>query len=294
MNTWGYLILIAALLLLAAAMLYARFATRSREKSLHHAPVELMFPYETISAARPVENETGRINLPRGGKKLGTEIKVDRVPGVKEETKKRESDYFDELQEAAAGLAMLMRSSPVGRSEPVVFAPDEIENEVIEEVVAAEEIEEAINAPEAGQVAGALPDFVEEHIADSVDEIVEVEALVEVEVEVEVEVVAEEVVAVQSAILTETEAALEAINPLMSDDEGGEVRLPAEIRVLTMREILGDQVSDRIDQIDEGLDALESLVRSIESSLRALDSADLIDDDEDIADTERSIVSEAA
>ena len=288
MNTWGYLILIAALLLLAAAMLYARFATRSREKSLHHAPVELMFPYETISAARPVENETGRINLPRGGKKLGTEIKVDRVPGVKEETKKRESDYFDELQEAAAGLAMLMRSSPVGRSEPVVFAPDEIENEVIEEVVAAEEIEEAINAPEAGQVAGALPDFVEEHIADSVDEIVEVEALVEVKV------VADEVVAAESATLTETEASVEAINPLISDDEEGEIRLPAEIRIVTMRELLGDQVSDRIDQIDEGLDALESLVRSIESSLRALDSADLIDEDEDAEDNEGSMVSEAA
>ena len=54
MNTWGYLILIAALLLLAAAMLYARFASRSREKSLHHSPVELMFPYDTISAARPI------------------------------------------------------------------------------------------------------------------------------------------------------------------------------------------------------------------------------------------------
>jgi hypothetical protein len=287
MNTWGYLILIAALFLLAAAMLYARFATRSREKSLHHAPVELMFPYETISAARPVENETGRINLTRGGK-LGPEIKVDRALGVKGETKKRESDYFDELQEAAAGLAMLMRSSPVGRSEPVVFAPDEIENEVIEEVVAPEKIEEEVDIFRAGQVAATLPDVKEEHIADSADEIVEVNA------PVEEEMVEEEVVATESAIVTETEAAVEAINPLMSDDEEGEVHLPVEVRVMTMREILGDQVSDRIDQIDEGLDSLEALVRNIESSLRALDSADLIYDDEDIADTHGAIVSEAA
>ena len=63
-----------------------------------------------------------------------------------------------------------------------------------------------------------------------------------------------------------------------------------------MREILGDQVSDRIEQIDEGLDALESLVRSIESSLRALDSVDLIDEDEELAETDAAgtIVSEAA
>lgn len=37
----------------------------------------------------------------------------------------RKGEYLDELQEAAAGLAMLMRSSPVSEArDPVVFAPD--------------------------------------------------------------------------------------------------------------------------------------------------------------------------
>ena len=64
MNTWGYLILITALLVLAALMLYARMATRSREKSLHHAPIEIMFPLETISKAPFAARETSTHVLP--------------------------------------------------------------------------------------------------------------------------------------------------------------------------------------------------------------------------------------
>ena len=48
MNTWGYLIFIAALLLVAALMLYARFASRSREKSLHHGVADIPAPDELM------------------------------------------------------------------------------------------------------------------------------------------------------------------------------------------------------------------------------------------------------
>ena len=294
MNTWAYLILIAALLLLAATMLYARFASRSREKSLHHSPVELMFPYDTISAARPLENETGKIDLPRSGRKIGPEIKIDRVmPAVSGdegtgEAKKRESDYFDELQEAAAGLAMLMRSSPAGRTEPVIYAPEEAEAEVATE--SGEEIDEPVSEDEA--LVEEVADIVEP-VPGAETLVEEVETLVQAEAPSVVEVV--EVVEVES-VFEETVAAEVAMEEPVEEDshEGAEVTLPMEVRVLTMREILGDQVSDRIDQIDAGLDALEALVRSIESSLRALDSVDLFDEEEEIAETDGPFVSEAA
>jgi len=320
MNTWGYLILIAALLLLAAAMLYARFASRSREKSLHHSPVELMFPADTISAARPLENETGKIDLPRGGKKAAPGIKVDRVTPppvsegeVKGEMKKRESDYFDELQEAAAGLAMLMRSSPVGRSEPVIYAPEEVDDEaLVEAEKVVEELVEEVATDLEGQIEGGQDvEEVEEVAVDEVTVSAE-SAPVHGEITVDApagELVAEDVAAVEieseiapfleSEIEPLIEAELTVEAAMIAESESGEseeceVSLPVEVRVLTMREILGDQVSDRIGQIDEGLDALEALVRSIESSLRALDSVDLIDEDEDHADAEGTIVSEAA
>jgi hypothetical protein len=57
MNTWGYLLLIAALLLLAGVMLYARFASRSREKSLHHPPVDWEFSPMVISSAPALTEE---------------------------------------------------------------------------------------------------------------------------------------------------------------------------------------------------------------------------------------------
>jgi hypothetical protein len=293
MNTWGYLILIAALLLLAAAMLYARFASRSREKSLHHSPVELMFPADSISAARSLENETGRIDLPRG-KKAEVQVKVDRVVSpavstdeVEGETKKRESDYFDDLQEAAAGLAMLMRSSPVGRTDPVIYAPEEVEAEVEIEVATGVVIEaegglEEIAVTEEVEVSAESGPVPEELVAD-----------IPVEEAVNEGAVAEEI-EIDPAI--ESEPIIEEAGALVIGAGECEVSLPAEVSVLTMREILGDQISDRIGQIDEGLDALESLVRSIESSLRALDSVDLIDEDEELAGTDAAgtIVSEAA
>lgn len=143
MNNWVYLILIAVLAILAVVMLYSRFAARSREKSFHHAPARIVFSSETISMA-----PTSRLeNLPvsaSGEEGLSIpETKVDfhgdceEEPSRVEMPKCPESDYLDELQEAAAGLALLMRSSPVGRVAPVVFAPEEhLEKEELDPVVA--------------------------------------------------------------------------------------------------------------------------------------------------------------
>src|SRR6056297_2824764 len=133
MNTWGYLILIAALLLLTAYMLYARFAARSREKSLHHAPSDA-FTHEVTPRSEVATSEETESRLPTMDVKPVSE---EPSPDSADESEKKEETYFDELQEAAAGLAMLMRSSPTSnRSEPVVFAPEH-EGDALEEAESA-------------------------------------------------------------------------------------------------------------------------------------------------------------
>lgn len=143
MNTWGYLILIAALLLLSAFMLYARFASRSREKSLHHAPQDAAIVEATLVEAivdDPVfDSYEQEEALVVDFKACPTQSDPD--AGREDvDVEKEEEEYFDELQEAAAGLAMLMRSSPVtNRAEPVVFAPEE-EEAAEKELVREEEV----------------------------------------------------------------------------------------------------------------------------------------------------------
>ncbi|NLT69603.1 MAG: hypothetical protein GXX91_02775 [Verrucomicrobiaceae bacterium] len=298
MNTWAYLILIGALLFLAAVMLYARFATRSREKSLHHAPADWMLSSEAIAA----EQESAGTEEREDEARVRPEVKVDRVAPsalsrneAEGESKRRESEYFDELQEAAAGLAMLMRSSPVGRTEPVVFAPaeggEEVESEVPENEVEAEEC--VFEEPLA--------------VAESIDECpesVEAESAIDPEPETTVDPVAESAVAdeapVETESIVETESPVEA-DPIVladvptgSEEEECEVPLPAEVRVLTTREILGEEVTERMDRIDEGLDALESLVLDIESSLLALDSSGPFEGEEDIDASATEFVPAAA
>ncbi|MEM7699496.1 MAG: hypothetical protein AAF236_13950 [Verrucomicrobiota bacterium] len=71
-----------------------------------------------------------------------------------EAPKSEEREYLDELQEAAAGLAELMRSSPAssprapvapGRRERVVFAPDEVEFAEAEEKPEASDDQDALS-----------------------------------------------------------------------------------------------------------------------------------------------------
>lgn len=154
MNTWGYLLLIAALLLLAGVMLYARFSTRSREKSLHHAPVDWEFSPTVISSAPFAGGSEPIAPLPSSDVEIESEpvLRLERpAPASPVAEASRDRDYLDDLQEAAAGLAKLMRSSPVARVEPVVFAPEESPTEIaeaLEEIVAEEVVAEEVVAEE--------------------------------------------------------------------------------------------------------------------------------------------------
>lgn len=164
MNTWGYLVAIALLLLLAGVMLYARFSSRGSARVLHHqAPGEWTFYPERISTA-PIE--------PLAAIESDDALRLERPAATPtaEATAHPERDYLDELQEAAAGLARLMRSSPVTRSEPVIYAPEE-EVEV-EEAPAAEvpEVVEEALFEEIAEVAGELVAETEEEAPEIVAE----------------------------------------------------------------------------------------------------------------------------
>ncbi len=175
MNNWVYLILIAVLAILAVVMLYSRFAARSREKSFHHAPARIVFPSETISVAPTSRPGSLPVSASEEESLCVPETKGD-LPGDCEEEcsriempKSPESDYLDELQEAAAGLALLMRSSPVGRVAPVVFAPEEHLEKAVLDPVVAPLVDPAADEPALEEIAGPVvesgvpsPEMVEE------------------------------------------------------------------------------------------------------------------------------------
>lgn len=293
MTSWGYLILIVALLGLAGVMLYARFASRSREKSLHHAPVDWVFTDEVISSAT-VSGESSHVGEDVSSEPIAdtatkevSPMEEERLPvprihvgpsGAELSVEnRRERDYIDELQEAAAGLAMLMRSSPVSRPEPVVFAPEEpsaspaILAEVSDVPAVEEKTEEVVPEEASLEAPSETVEFVVEEAAvlsvieeevESVEEIVlvaEESAEGMVEVEEHVTVVDEPVIAAEEAEPLESLASRAAPEPRL------------------LGEILGEAVMEQLGRIDDGLDALESLVIGIESSLRALVDLDRSD-----------------
>ena len=244
MDNFGYMIVIGALLALTAWMLYARFAARSRENSLHHGPdAASVNDYTEPIAEGEVEStvigeeqalvfeEVKDIDLV-GTRPVGAGIvAVEETP-----EKKREGDYFDELEEAAAGLAVLMRSSPVSsRATPVVFAPEEeskkvdLTDAVTDAVTDAEETlsnSVMVSEPLAPKSGGGADESNNEELTPPAGGI-------------QVEDISEET----------------------------EVAVPkGDIRVL-----LGDKVGDQFERIDSGLEALEELVLSIESGMTAFE-----------------------
>ncbi len=304
MNTWGYLLLIAALLLLAGVMLYARFASRSREKSLHHPPVDWEFSPMVISSAPALTEEIPLVSSEASEPAAEPTLRLER-PFVAATTEpSRERDYMDDLQEAAAGLAKLMRSSPVVRVEPVVFAPEEA---VAEEAVADEAVADEAVAEEAAEVPVADLSEEETFVALVEEPVIEAEVL---PVALDEPVVSEEEPASEEAVIVAGDLALQIViegaplevaaeieeivepaadlsefptqevvaeRPVTEDpflvEEPVAAEIPQEIeapRILSLRELLGESVADQFDRIDEGLDALESLVTGIESSLREL------------------------
>ena len=299
MNTWGYLILITALLVLSAFMLYARFAGRSREKSVHHAPTELAnFAVVTrsVTAEREGELPTDPIVMdlmPR--RETQVEEKSDA-----EET--GESSYFDELQDAAAGLAMLMRSSPAAnRTGPVVFEP---------------EGESELSNGDSAAVEGPSGVLVKEETASQEEEVVEVdspdECVAEIEVQeiesdlegeaatepigIEIDVVDEKITELSVNVIDEIEedelspvgVAMDTVEALLEEgpafDESEDeiavaiaeaqepvVAVETRTEATSLELVLGDQIAEQFSRIDSGLDELESLVQSIEDQLAGLE-----------------------
>ena len=296
MNTWGYLLLIAALLLLAGVMLYARFASRSREKSLHHPPVDWEFSPMAISSAPALTEEIPLVSSEASEPAAEPTLRLER-PFVAATTEpSRERDYMDDLQEAAAGLAKLMRSSPVVRVEPVVFAPEEaVAEEAVAEEAVAEEVpvadlseeetvvalvEEPVIEAEVLPVALDEPVVSEEEPASEEAVIVAGDLALQIVIEgapLEVAAEIEEIVEPAADLSEFPTQEVVAERPVTEDpflvEEPVAAEIPQEIeapRILSLRELLGESVADQFDRIDEGLDALESLVTGIESSLREL------------------------
>ena len=232
MNTWGYLLLIAALLLLAGVMLYARFASRSREKSLHHPPVDWEFSPMVISSAPALTEEIPLVSSEASEPAAEPTLRLER-PFVAATTEpSRERDYMDDLQEAAAGLAKLMRSSPVARVEPVVFAPEEAvaEEAVAEEAVAEEAVAEEAVAEEAVAEEAVAEEAAEVPVADLSEEETVVALVEEPVIEAEVlpvaldePVVSEEEPASEEAVIVAGDLALQIVI------EGAPLEVAAEI-----------------------------------------------------------------
>ena len=178
MNDSSYTILIPVLLLLLAAMvgmLYARFAFRSRENSDEIDLVDVDLAESRISAAASVDDrskadDTERVPFldPRPGMTPVLEVASADSKEVSE-SDNDESEYFDELQEAAAGLAALMRSSPVGRSTPVVYAPDDVEDEIDDSVEAAEAL---VSEDEPQEILLPVSELVSDE-SDAAEEVVD-------------------------------------------------------------------------------------------------------------------------
>lgn len=183
MNTWGYIVLIAMLAMLAGLMVYARLRMMAKEKSSHHTPVEprISTVAEEKESEFSSEDTVAPVPAPQGD--TAEEVSEEEVHDVEvvvtpvcekatDPSRKEESDYIDELQEAAAGLAALMRSSPVSRAQPVVFAPETGEEEVEGEAEAtAIPAEPAAGKEEAGELdlaaSGETEDEVREEVAES-------------------------------------------------------------------------------------------------------------------------------
>lgn len=300
MNSWGYLLLITALLVLAGLMLYARFTTRSREKSLHHAPFDWGFGSPALDL--PSSEVEPRDSAVRA------QLRPDRATGDEEASAAAPPprDYLDELQEAAAGLAKLMRSSPAARPDPVVYAP-QAEPEASHGGVTDEtngsnaersaEASEAVAAPAVPEVSGTLP-VVEtvgqpeaEATTESAPEWVPVMETERENKDLSPATVAPDAAGEAVFVSMETPPTPPVSN---ADSDLAEVEEPSAPVVLSLRERLGDTVVDQFERIDAGLDALEELVASIGENLLLLTDYERVEEDSDSEGEELARVADAA
>ncbi len=263
MNTWSYLILIAALFAVAALMLYARFSSRSRRKLLHHSFRDIsanqldrsdVDPEEGLASDTSETFSEDKDTTKREIRQPNSALTAEPILGHHTE----EEEYLDELQEAAAGLAMLMRSSPVlDRTSPVVFAPED-------EGLVEEESGETILIPKIETVA-------ETNVESEGTTEVEAEALLdgnEVEANVRSEPLVAEAIFPEAESGVQDESELEDATTAAEEDEEV-LAVSAERSSLTLPEIVGEEVAGQFSEIDESLNALEMLVSGIETCLSA-------------------------
>ncbi len=136
MTTAEYLILITALLLFAAAMIYFRMSRRSRSKESEKDTLDsISFESAAISIS-----DTGDLEA------FDDHAEVDSQESVEIRFKKTateaydKSEYLDDLEDAAAGLARLMHSSESERT----IIPDEVTEEHEDETSDAATVVESV------------------------------------------------------------------------------------------------------------------------------------------------------
>jgi hypothetical protein len=238
-----------------------------------------------ISSAPALTEEIPLVSSEASEPAAGPTLRLERPFAAATTEPSRDRDYMDDLQEAAAGLAKLMRSSPVARVEPVVFAPEEVVAEevvadILEEETFVSLVEEPVIEAEVLPVALDEPVVSEEEPASEEAVIVAGDLALQIVIEgAPLEVAAEiEEIVEPAAAISEFPTQEVLSERLVTEDpvlveEPVAAEIPQEIeapRILSLRELLGETVADQFDRIDEGLDALESLVTGIESSLREL------------------------
>ncbi|MCG8599971.1 MAG: hypothetical protein MI807_07515, partial [Verrucomicrobiales bacterium] len=147
---------------------------------------------------------------------------------AKDEEMERKGEYLDELQEAAAGLAMLMRSSPVSaRRDPVVFAP--AAGEESESVTGLESESESVN-----EEAELLQEVAPAEVTETADE--------------------EEVI---SEVSTEEEA-----QPVVAEPESA----PASRIISLLGEEVSDQmkqIDSGLDELEELVNGIETSLAAL-------------------------------
>lgn len=270
MNTEIYMILIAALFALVAFMLYAKFSSRSRGKLLHHSPGDISlesFDRGSVEEVGPTFDDLSEDSFLEEDTLLQEDRKSNSLPDLgevhaelkEEETKEerqKEEEYLDDLQEAAAGLAMLMRSSPVkDRATPVIFAPEE-EVEAIEEPVT-----DQASSRTNEEATILIPAIEEEGLTETGNE-----AATEIESRSDKEV--------DSAGVTESEPSAigSEFDELEVQEVAGANAGEPERSHSDLLALLGDEVAEKFSVIDEDLDALEDLVAGVESRLSSWNS----------------------
>ena len=207
MTTLGYLILITALLLVVAAIftIWTRLRSAS-QKDLRQDPGPISFEPSAISTAYEHEQEAeGDFPQDEGEIRLG-------VTGSADSAESGNSEYLDDLQDAAAGLARLMHSSHSNRVAVAMAEEDAglVSGDRTEDVEQLDSVEDEAPVPEE------IPEKDEEGVSHN-----QIEAVLGEEVVDQIEQIDSELDALEELVAS-IEQSLEAFSVLDSDTEAAD------------------------------------------------------------------------